>query len=190
MISETLKQLMPPPAAPAESRSERGWEFVEAELGIELPSDYKEYISIYGTGSVDNFLWVLNPFSENKYLNLIDESKATLQAFQQLQRDFGETIPYTLYPEPLGLFPWAVTDNGDHLFWLRKGSPSEWAIVVADSRAPEWEEFKVSMTEFLAGILTKRIRVDIFPDDFPSDSPKFIPFYSLTDFQQRTGRGV
>ena len=65
---------MRPPVAPVETPSAIGWQSVEATMRIELPSDYKEFIAYYGTGAVDNFLVVLNPFSCNDNLNLIKRS--------------------------------------------------------------------------------------------------------------------
>ena len=64
---------MPPPANPVESPRADDWQLVEARMLVELPSDYKEFIATYGTGAVDNFLWVLNPFSHNDNLNLIKQ---------------------------------------------------------------------------------------------------------------------
>lgn len=40
-------------------------------LGMILPLDYKKFINKYGTGSINDFIWILNPFSENENLNLI-----------------------------------------------------------------------------------------------------------------------
>jgi hypothetical protein len=68
---EALKNLMRPPANPSELPDRAGWGPVEAALGLMLPEVYKAFISTYGTGAVDGFLWVFNPFSENQPLNFI-----------------------------------------------------------------------------------------------------------------------
>lgn len=151
---------------------ESDWLPVEAHLGLSLPDDYKTFIDHYGTGAIDSFLYILNPFSSNPRLNLLDEGRIKLDAIRQLRH---EVIPYLIHPDAGGLLPWGVTDNGDVLYWLCAGSPSHWSIVVNESRGPRWREYKLSTTGFLAGLVAREIIVDIFPDDFPSDPPSFTP---------------
>ena len=67
-----LRKVMAPPARPVETTNGGGWQFIQVKLGITLPEDYKEFVSTFGTGAVDSFLWVLNPFSKNDNLNLIN----------------------------------------------------------------------------------------------------------------------
>ena len=74
-----------------------------------------------------------------------------------------------------GIFSFAQTDNGDFLFWETAGAPNKWRIIVNEGRGPEWEIFDLSMTEFIAGILTGQLKCTIFPEDFPPRSPKFEP---------------
>jgi len=172
---DALKKLMGPPPRASEAPNGGGWQAVERRLGIELPEDYKEFVTTYGTGAVDNFLWVLNPFSKNVYLNLFDEGKAKLDALRQLRDEFRENIPYAFYPDADGLFPWGVTDNGDVLYWLCNGRRASSLIVVNESRGPRWREFQLSTVEFLAALVTRELVVDVFPNDFPSESPMFVP---------------
>ncbi len=67
----TLIRLLPPPAAPDDNHGD--WQAVEAELGTPLPDDYKAFIELFGTGRNPQrrvgatSLWVLNPFSRNKF---------------------------------------------------------------------------------------------------------------------------
>jgi hypothetical protein len=169
---DALTQTMRPPAAPSETPDGGGWQSVENRLRMELPEDYKEFIARYGTGSVDGFLWVLNPFSTNKHLNFFDEGGVKLEALRELRH---ESIPYPLHPDVNGVLPWGITDNGDVLYWLCNGPPSNWVIVVNESRGPRWREYKLSTSDFLARLVAKELVVDVFPEDFPSESPEFIP---------------
>lgn len=173
-VMETLAYLMRPPASPTGLPGRAGWQAIEATLGFKLPEGYKAFISTYGTGAVDGFLWVLNPFSENRQLNLIGQATRRLEALRQFAKDTGIKAPYALHPDADGIFPWAVTDNGDVLYWLCRGAPSDWFIVVCDSRSSRWREFRVSTAEFLTSLITREIVVDVFPDDFPSGSPEFV----------------
>jgi hypothetical protein len=171
---KTLTDLMSPPTKPSDPPTPEGWDEVEAALGFKLPGDYKQFVSTFGTGAVDGFLWVLNPFSRNPHLNLIEDARSTLSAEREFAEEAGPRIPYPLYPDANGLFPWGGTDNGDVLYWLRTGDPTAWSVVVRESRGPDWCEYKMSTTEFLACVLTRDIICDIFPDDFPSDAPRFV----------------
>jgi hypothetical protein len=171
---KSLLSAIQPPDKPTETPDEGGWKSVEVKLRLKLPMDYQEFIASYGTGAIDNFLWVLNPFSRNNNLNLITQAKIQLDAQRQFSMESGITAPYAFYPETNGLFPWGITDNGDVLYWLCKGSPSDWETVACDSRASRWRAFHLTMSEFLTELVTRKLIVDIFPEDFPSEKAEFI----------------
>jgi hypothetical protein len=62
------------------------------------------------------------------------------------------------------------------LYWRTEGTPSLWTIVVYEGRGPEYFEFQGSMTSFLEAVLSRQVRVRVFPDGFPSDAPDFAPY--------------
>ena len=74
-----------------------------------------------------------------------------------------------------GLLPFGATDNGDVFFWLTEGQPDEWRVVLNAGRDPRCEEYPGGMTRVLAQLLSKAVRSQILPPDFPSDSPRFDP---------------
>jgi hypothetical protein len=45
-----LTKILPPPSQPVEASGD--WDEVERTLGTALPDDYKEFISLYGTGFI------------------------------------------------------------------------------------------------------------------------------------------
>ncbi|GGE27443.1 hypothetical protein GCM10011571_32090 [Marinithermofilum abyssi] len=116
---------MRPPATPTFG-GQRTFEDIEKQLGTPLPTDYKEFISIYGTGSIEHFIWVLNPFVDNEHLNLISEKSDILDAYTVLKNEFPHHFKHEVYPNKNGLLPWGITDNGDELFWLTDGTPDHW----------------------------------------------------------------
>jgi len=63
-----LGKLMNPPAHPLEADVE--WGAVEAALSATLPQDYKDFIGMYGSGSINGFLTILNPAASDDRLNL------------------------------------------------------------------------------------------------------------------------
>jgi hypothetical protein len=173
MSLDSLLKLLPPPLNPGEVPTAEDWTAAERRLG-KLPADYKALVDRYGTGIIDRFLWVLNPASANSYLNLLRQNEPILNALKEL-REAGEPCPYALYPEPGGLLPFGKTDNGDALFWQTVGEPNKWPVVVNAARDPSYEKFECDMTDFVEGILTRRLRCSVFPEDFPSGQPVFTP---------------
>lgn len=168
-----LMKLLPPPSSAVESADAVAWASFEQSFGTALPLDYKQFVTIYGTGAIDGFLWILNPFSKTGYLNLVEEGRAKLKSLKALR---NEIVPYPLYPEPNGLLPCGVSDNGDVIFWRCSGDPSEWNLVLNEGRGPRWREYKVSLADFLTRLISRTLIVDIFPNDFPSHDPAFFQY--------------
>ena len=61
---------------------------------------------------------------------------------------------------------WGGTDNGDQCLWLPPTSKAPERVIIVDSKCTEWATYKMSVTEFLHGVLTDTISCPIFPDDF------------------------
>lgn len=176
-----LTSLVPAPEEPLEPSTPKLWERYEASLDLVLPSDYKQFVDVYGTGILGEFVYVLNPFSQNEYVNHT-RIEQELFARQLYKQQFGAKVcPYPLFPEPEGLLPWAVTENGDVLFWLRHGSPSEWDIVINESRGPAFERFPSPATAFLRDFINGKIESRIIPSRLMSKTVAFVPLKLATD---------
>jgi len=161
------KWLAPPPT-PIDTAVT--WPTVEAEVGFELPDDFKAFRESYGNGKICDFLWLLNPSdaARDEY-RLIRRARAILDALREFRGEKQGAIggvPFKIFPEADGLFPWAETDNGDAVYWRMSGpDPNHWPVVVSDSRASVWEEFPGGLSSFLEAILWKQFKSDVFPDD-------------------------
>jgi hypothetical protein len=175
MSIDRLKTVLKVPSHPLAVGNADRWQSVEREVGGILPADYKEFILTYGSGCIDGFLWIYDPFSANKNLNLLSQAKAVLHSFEIRRDEFGEKLPFPLFPASDGVFPWGSTDNGDHLFWRFVDGRFQSPLVVVESRGPERQEYDLSMTTFLAEMLTRKISVKVFPPEFPSNTPAFVP---------------
>ena len=140
------------------------WEEIEKKIGIIFPEDYKRFIDFHGEGGINDFLWILSPFSENENLNSTEKFKVMKDAYISMQSEFPEQFSIDFYNGKTGLFPWGITDNGDELFWNYKGDIVE--IIVYESRYANNMSYIMSMEEFLCGLLSKEIVCPIFPDDF------------------------
>lgn len=166
-----LLTLLPPPATPINVPSARDWNSVETYLGVCLPTDYKDFVEIYGTGKIDNFIIIFNPISGNEQLDILRQLAIQKDVLIELKL-FGENIPYDIFPAPGGILPLGRTDNGDILYWKTNVNLS-WSIVLNEARGPVWECFNVSFLEFLVGFLAGKILCKAFPDDVPSQYPRF-----------------
>lgn len=143
------------------------WEKIEKKVGFIFPEDYKKFIDLYGEGGVNEFLWILSPFSENENLNLINCAAEIRDAYIYMKNENPDDFSLDFYDGNSGIFPWGVTDNGDELYWNICEEKTE--IVVYASRYEEMEVFEMTMVEFIYKLLTEEVECSIFPDDFLID---------------------
>jgi hypothetical protein len=181
MAIEELLTVVPAPEKATETGSKTKWSKVEKDLGVALPADYKEFVSRYGTGLLSGFIRVFNPFAKSEYTNLVASVRRIGATNQMLRASEGARFPYSVFPDPAGLLPWGTDDNGNYYYWLTRGEPDHWPVVVGAGRHAKWQQFDVSMTTFLGKGLTREIDCQIWPDDFPNDAdPKTHHFQTPT----------
>jgi len=157
---ERLVQLMPPPPDPIDSIGD--WHAVESQINTRLPDDYKSFIELYGTGRIAGLLWPLNPFSSNKFLNLLHQCSLILDTERSLRDEFPKYHPWPLFPESDGLFPWCTTDNGDYILWRTKGDPNNWTTFIYEIRGTTRQDCPYGVSSFLYRWLIGDIEVEIF----------------------------
>jgi len=136
MRDPRLSQLLAIPRGGSEQSGPR-WRAVEESLRLRLPQSYKAIIDEFGASTWAGFLHILSPFDEALSLHQVGER--ILEADRESRASFPAHYPLPLYPEPGGLLPWATTDNGDTLYFITKGEPDDWPILLKDARAPEFE---------------------------------------------------
>lgn len=125
---------------------------IEAGIGTQLPSDYKHFIGMYGTGGIDDFLWFLTSFVKDENVNFLSKTKVICDSYTESKQNHPEYYKYEVFPNKNGLLPWGYTDNGDILYWLTEGEPEKWFVVVYDSRSENYK-YELTMTEFLSQII-------------------------------------
>ncbi|NKD55997.1 MULTISPECIES: SMI1/KNR4 family protein [unclassified Haematospirillum] len=167
---EQITELLPVPEKTTES-AVSDWYSISAALQCEFPSDYKLFISTYGTGVIGGFLWILNPFSSNSNLNL-EKALYFRHAYQQMKEKFP-----TDYAREVDTFlPWGVTDNGDSLVWLIEGeNPNIWQVAIFSSDQANEEKSGLTMSDFLVALLEKKVRSSILPLQFLEAEKLFVP---------------
>lgn len=179
MSIDKLKLILPIPDLANSTANSSKWREVEKKIGVVLPSDYKEFISLYGSGVIDNFIMIYSPFTENENMNFFNQQKLNNEAYINLKVSFPEDFPYEVFPTNGGILPWGRTENGDTLNWIVDTNHGDWAILVSDGSG-DYFKYKGTMTGFLYDVLNENIVCPIFPGDFPNKNNKKI-FVGIKD---------
>jgi hypothetical protein len=174
---ERLRLLLPPPTDPVEGGRPDGWAKVEAALGTRLPGDFKAFTQLYGSGKVDDFLYLFNPFAAGQDGNLLFEKARVLAGYTQTRAKFPQRLPLPPFPQPGGVLPLGRTDNGDELYWVTAGDPDEWSVALLESHAASQEIHPMPVTGFLAALAAGELQTQVLPDDIVHRSAhQFLPF--------------
>lgn len=171
MTIENLIKAVPPPVAPVEAF--RGpWEVIEADVSTRLPQDYKDFARLYGSGYFLDFLGIYIPNTEDPHARLEWQAQLVRGTFLTYEE---EDRPYPMWPEPGGLLPFGRTFDGDEFFWLMRGPPDAWRVVVWDRGFGSFEELDCDLTDFLAGLATGELLPKHWPEDLLPWEPVFQP---------------
>lgn len=168
-----LIQLVGAPAHPAGRADidDPRWSDIEYRLDLQFPADYKELIATFGTSTWGGFLNVLNPFSTLAALHLERAGRGMLGTIHGVRRVEPEAVPYSVFPEKCGLFPWAITDNGDALFWLTEGPSSWWSTVILEARGSERERHVLTASAVIYEFLTAKLQSPLLLEPFGGNQP-------------------
>lgn len=162
MSFDTLQRRIPPPVTPNEVGG--SWDTVFRALGTPLPDDYCQFVDSYGTGYLARFYTVVNPFSTNRYVNMM--RRLDMIRSSESQSTFFPDAGYCFYPEDGGLIPWMLDDNGNDYFWRTAGSPNDWPVVQCEHRGSGFTEYPMTMSAFLLAVFDQTISA--LASDFPS----------------------
>ena len=138
------------------------WEIFENSNTIKFPLNYKNFINYYGTGSLCELIWILNPFSNSERFNTLSYLEEKKKAFLIFEKITKKKYPYSLFHEGKGILPFAFTDNGDTFYWeITSPKPKEYKILLFDSRELLIEEYSIGFSELLLQILNKSLKTSI-----------------------------
>jgi len=173
-LVDDLQKIVAPPGFPTSNGSFDGFTKIEIELGLLLPSDYKDLIMTYGDGCWQGFWYLLNPFTKNHNLNLIAQaSRDEVSGYDILSaerniKNLEANYPHRIWPEKDGIFPWGITDNGGRFFWITTGKADDWPTLYYPSRDPDFKSYDLSISEIILGAVSGAL--PIFADEFGGES--------------------
>lgn len=162
MIIDELYSVLPRPAVPVECGTDAEWLDVFERLGIRPPQDYIEFIQSYGTGTINDWITVFNPFAKSKNFNLLRQVPTLLSSLRELRMEFPDSYTIPLFFEPGGVLPWGLSIDGDIFCWVTRGLPGRWTTLVL-CRHSDAEFVPVSMTQYLARAISGTISSHAMP---------------------------
>lgn len=174
MNIESLKQLIPHPAEPTFPGSQKEWIAFEKKTGLRFPEEYYTLLNIYGSGRfLGGEFKVANPFDPD------DENFAEheLRRLRETKVDHPDEVPYPLFPEAGGLYPFGIDGNGNTFLWITNSSSDKWTIVCFNSEDYS-ETINCSLIEFLILLASNKLKINrrkFWGGDFLQDQLEFVP---------------
>ncbi|WP_328958468.1 hypothetical protein [Kitasatospora purpeofusca] len=168
-----LREIMPPHASAGDEPGGFGGLF---PLGVtSLPSDYLEFMRIYGGGAVDDALVVAVPKASSGIgVPPIDIFEMTSDARLMWDREMSEDVNLE---SSSGVLSWGITSSSDILCWdASLDDPDSWPVVVFNRGRASWRRYECGMVKFIVGIFCREF------DDIPigevslwgNASPRFL----------------
>ncbi|MFI9105536.1 SMI1/KNR4 family protein [Streptomyces fildesensis] len=129
-------------AAPVGGGDSVDWGTIRADYGWQFPNDYKEFVAVYGMGSIGDSLFISTPpFSEYPYASHL--------------------LSETPYPPPGGLLCWGTNEGGDDFLWrCADADPEQWTIVIR-TRDQTLHEYDMGIGEFLLNVISGNLVIPL-----------------------------
>lgn len=157
------------------------WQIIEGEIGTMLPNDYKNVVQHFGPGVFDDLVRLHPPGIAAAGWELRHAARQILD----LLREPPAPVPYPIFPEAGGVFPWGSSVDGDCFYWVTEGRPDEWTVAVEDGPGLEWRHLDMGVSEFIYSYLTGRLPVTNLPGIETGSSITFV-----ADAGEWHGRGT
>lgn len=145
-FDELTTFLPPPPARPPVA-----WEATEAELGIELPAEYKRLYHAYGDVLWCNAFRLLGPAPDewDDLAARTHRARGDLLPPEQLLPQWQPPVPAGVSIEPAQLIQWGAHEGGDYLLWYPGPDPAVWTIILTNVHQSAWLFTAMPVTDFL-----------------------------------------
>ncbi|MFF7775146.1 SMI1/KNR4 family protein [Streptomyces tanashiensis] len=147
---EELRRLMPPTT---ESDTSVDWTRMAETWGNRFPEDYRQFIALYGSGAIENYLVVQDPEPKGE--------RAPEATGGMLHETANATLVWTKVPKSPELadahptlIAWGADASSDILCWDASGDdPETWPVLVHNRGDNLWRRYDCGMVEFLVRVL-------------------------------------
>jgi hypothetical protein len=155
---QKILQLIPPPASTLYKVTDQSFLEVEKQYKIVFPNDYKEILSIYGSGTFCDTLYIASPFGTN---SLFDSHFKRIEFYHTMLKGFPvqEDKPrFPIFPEPGGLLEIGGDDNANVLMWKIDYTHNTWPLYFFDDYMLDETVYCMPISEFLFKWIIGEIR--------------------------------
>jgi hypothetical protein len=144
------------------------WEAASSALGVPIPADYRALVDTLGPGLIGRDLVLPQPFAGNRNFDLIASHQERMDGLEKVWESEAQGPPVfrtkpAVFDRP-GVTPvlWALSGNGNYLYWIADPSanPSTWDTAVDSARGEEWEFFSGPATSVLLRLLRGEAETD------------------------------
>lgn len=175
---QELLRLVPSPSEPKNAKGD--WKELENDLGLTLPSDYKDFIEQYGSGTLCSLIAIRSPFGlEAHYKKSIKDAWSSWAGIFHGWGDVPESeLPFPVYPRVPGLLPWGTYGDVDVIGWLTDPDPGRWYVVYQDHYDGFIELRGFGFVRFLVSALKGEppLPANVVSDDVLTEPRIFVPF--------------
>lgn len=158
------------------ARLELAWEEVWAELGFEFPTSHRDFLRVFPSGVMSEYIYIWSPAQSCRWLEAYKwKLKSKGAYFKGVRPKLPEDYPHLFFPEPGGLIPWAEGDEHTY-FWrpVERQVADQWPIVFMDNTGDGWGEYQGTSAEFLLDLLTGALVSDILYTDWPESERSYV----------------
>jgi hypothetical protein len=147
------------------------WYEVEKGFGTALPSDYKDLVSRFPSGSFQTYLSFYLPTESGMPIDI----KMALDSKRRIQEQ-RDDFPFSFFPVRGGLLPWGGIEVDFECCWsTQPEDPDAWPVVVVGSMLDEYAEYDGTMTQFIVDLIKGQTGIAAL-DYIAEEEPDFTPF--------------
>ncbi|MFJ7023575.1 MULTISPECIES: hypothetical protein [unclassified Streptomyces] len=131
---------------PGESPAACDWTAIGRAWNTQFPSDFKSFLSIYGSGTIEGYLHVMAPEIVGGEAGgsmdfVTDDARGTWEVADH---------PPGLHASQEDILAWGYTTTADFLCWLTSESdPDRWPVLVYSRGLDAWSVTNCGMAEYL-----------------------------------------
>ncbi|WP_199571760.1 hypothetical protein [Streptomyces murinus] len=125
-----VEELSPVLPAPAEGGDAVDWDVLRAETGWRLPADFRDFVAVYGLGTISDSIGISTPPFDGY--------------------PYGDHLLFrTEWPPADGTLAWATNEAADDFLWRCAGEPDQWKVTFRPRDCHREYTYDMGMAEFL-----------------------------------------